>query len=126
MQYAAVLHRPMSEYAFPLDETHFVFRLRAARGDLKRVTFFYADRADMSPELTFAPRAMPLVRSDMLYDWFEVTLETAWQRIAYYFLLDDGRTQCRFAGECFEKMDAHIERSEYFQYLGIIFGAVFL
>lgn len=116
MQYAAVLHRPMSEYAFPLDETHFVFRLRAARGDLKRVTFFYADRADMSPELTFAPRAMPLVRSDMLYDWFEVTLETAWQRIAYYFLLDDGRTQCRFAGECFEKTDAHIERSEYFQY----------
>ncbi len=116
MQYAAVLHRPMSEYAFPLDETHFVFRLRAARGDLKRVTFFYADRADMAPELTFAPRAMPLVRSDMLYDWFEITLETAWQRIAYYFLLDDGRTQCRFAGECFEKMDAHIERSEYFQY----------
>ena len=116
MQYAAILHRPMSEYAFPLDETHFVFRLRTARGDLQRVTFFYADRADMASELTFFPLDMPLIRSDLLYDWYEVTLETKWQRIAYYFLLDDGQTQCRFAGECFEKTDAHIERSEYFQY----------
>ncbi|MBQ8081103.1 MAG: glycoside hydrolase family 13 protein, partial [Clostridia bacterium] len=37
-------------------------------------------------------------------------------RIAYYFLLEDGACQCRYAGECFEKMDARIERSEYFQY----------
>ena len=116
MQYAAILHRPMSEYAFPLDEGHFVFRLRTAKGDLKRVTFFYADRADMASELTFFPLDMPLIRTDLLYDWYEITLETKWQRIAYYFLLDDGAAQCRYAGECFEKLDAHIERSEYFQY----------
>jgi len=116
MQYAAILHRPMSEYAFPLDKGHFVFRLRTAKGDLKGVTFYYADRADMASELTFFPLDMPLIRTDLLYDWYEITLETAWQRIAYYFLLDDGQEQCRFAGECFEKMDAHIERSEYFQY----------
>lgn len=116
MQYAAILHRPMSEYAFPLDEAHFVFRLRAAKGDLKRVTFFYADRADMASELTFYPLEMPLIRSDLLYDWYEIIVGTVWQRIAYCFLLDDGETQCRYAGECFEKMSAHIERSEYFQY----------
>lgn len=116
MQYAAILHRPMSEYAFPLDERHFLFRLRTSKGDLRQVTFFYADRADMSPELTFIPVAMPLIRSDLLYDWYEITVETDWQRVAYYFLLDDGKTQCRYAGECFEKMNAHIERHEYFQY----------
>ena len=116
MQYAAILHRPMSEYAFPLSEDRFIFRLRTAKGDLTRVTFFYADRADMSAELTFFPLEMPLIRSDLLYDWYEITLYTKWQRIAYYFLLDDGQTQCRYAGECFEKMEAHIERSEYFQY----------
>ena len=106
----------MSEYAFPLDEEHFVFRLRTAKGDLKKVVFYYADRADMASELTFYPLDMPKIRTDLLYDWYEITLETAWQRIAYYFLLDDGQEQCRFAGECFEKMDTHIERSEYFQY----------
>lgn len=116
MQYASVFHRPMSEYAFPVDSRHLVFRLRTARGDLKSVTFFYADRADMSPELPFTPAGMPLVRSDMLYDWYEYTLETDRQRIAYYFLLDDGETRCRYAGDQFEKMSAHIERAEYFQY----------
>ncbi len=106
----------MSEYAFPLDEGHFVFRLRTGKGDLKKVTFYYADRADMASDLTFYPLDMPLIRTDVLYDWYEVKLETPWQRIAYYFLLDDGKEQCRFAGDCFEKKDAHIERSEYFQY----------
>ena len=116
MQYAAIVHRPMSEFAFPLDRTHFVFRLRTAKNDLKEVTFYYADRADMAPELTFFSLPMPLIRSDTLYDWYEVKLETQWQRVAYYFLLDDGNSQCCFAGECFEKAEAIIERSEYFQY----------
>lgn len=116
MQYASILHRPMSEYAFPADSEHLVFRLRTARGDLKSVTFFYADRADMSSELAFTPVKMPLVRSDMLYDWYEYTLETKWQRIAYYFLLCDGKIECHYAGDQFEKTSWHIERSEYFQY----------
>ena len=116
MQLASVLHRPMSEYAFALDESHMVFRLRSARGDLRSVSFFYADRADMSSELPFTRVEMPLVRRDMLYDWYEYTLETDWQRIAYYFLLSDGEHECRYAGDQFEKMSAHIERAEYFQY----------
>ena len=116
MNYASILHRPMSEYAHPIDERHFVFRLRTGKGDLKQVSFFYADRADMAPELSFLGMDMPLVRSDLLYDWYEVVLETEWERVAYYFLLDDGQSQCRYAGECFEKMSAHIERSEFFQY----------
>ena len=70
----------------------------------------------MSPELAFTELCMPLIRSDLLYDWYEIILETEWERIAYYFLLDDGQIQCIYAGECFEKMDAHIERSEFFQY----------
>ena len=116
MQYASILHRPMSEYAFPEDETHFVFRLRTGKGDLKQVRFFYADRADLAPELTFCGLDMPRIRSDLLYDWYEIILETRFERIAYFFLLDDGKTQCRFAGECFEKPEAQMERSEYFQY----------
>ena len=106
----------MSEYAFAADETHLVFRLRTAKGDLERVTFFFADRADMSPELPFSSAPMPRIRSDLLYDWYEYTLETDWPRIAYYFLLSDGKETCRYAGGQFEKPDAVIERAEYFQY----------
>ena len=38
MKLDAVLHIPMSEYCHGLDETHIVYRLRSARGDLKTVT----------------------------------------------------------------------------------------
>ena len=116
MELTAILHRPMSEYAFPLDSRHMVFRLRSKREDLKEVTFWYADRADMSSELPFTPLKMPMVRRDLLYDWYEITLETDWERIAYWFELCDGTEKIRFAGEVFEKENAHIERSEYFQY----------
>ena len=115
MNLAAVFHRPMSEYAFAMDENTYVFRLRAQRGDLKRCTLFYADRAAMTPELDFQRMEMPLWRSDRLYDWFEGTLKCPFERIAYHFELDDGSETCRYAGDCFEKAPAMIRRSEHFQ-----------
>ena len=115
MNLAAVFHRPMSEYAFAMDENTYVFRLRAQRGDLKRCTLHYADRAAMTPELDFQRMEMPLWRSDRLYDWFEGTLKCPFERIAYHFELDDGSETCRYAGDCFEKDPAMIRRSEHFQ-----------
>lgn len=115
MNLAAVFHRPMSEYAFAMDENTYVFRLRAQRGDLKRCTLHYADRAAMTPELVFQSAEMPLWRSDSLYDWFEITLTCPFCRIAYHFELDDGRETFRYAGDCFEKDPAMIQRSEHFQ-----------
>ena len=105
----------MSEYAFAVDENTYVFRLRAQRGDVKRCTLHYADRAAMTPELVFQSAEMPLWRSDSLFDWFEITLTCPFCRIAYHFELDDGRETFRYAGECFEKDPAMIQRSEHFQ-----------
>ena len=45
MRLDAVLHIPMSEYAHGLDQRRIVFRLRCARGDLKRCTLHYGDTA---------------------------------------------------------------------------------
>lgn len=104
----------MSEYAFAAEEDVYVFRLRAQRGDLKRCVLFYADRAAMTPELSFQSVEMPLWRSDRLYDWFETTLRCPYRRVAYHFLLDDGRESCRYAGDCFET--GEILRSEHFQF----------
>ena len=114
MNLSAVFHRPLSEYAHAVDENTYVFRLRTARDDLKSVRFFYADRADMSPKLTFQSLPMPKVRSDKLYDWYEVELETPFLRIAYYFGLDDGKRVKYYIGDCFEDSDDQ-ERSDYFQ-----------
>ena len=45
MKKETILHIPMSEYAHGLDERRIVLRLRAARGDLERVTLWYGDTA---------------------------------------------------------------------------------
>ena len=48
------------------------------------------------------------------YDYYEIRLETGFQRVAYYFELDDGDEKSYYYGDCFSKTpDA--ERYEYFQ-----------
>lgn len=114
MDYSAIFHRPMSEYAHAVDETHYIFRLRTAKDDLEKCTFYYADRASMEPKLTFASAPMKRVRSDKYYDYFEVLLETDYQRVAYYFEMYDGKETQYYLGDCFSSTpDA--ERYEYFQ-----------
>ena len=114
MNLSAVFHRPLSEYAHAVDENTYVFRLRTARDDLKSVRFFFADRAELSPKLSFQSLPMPKVRSDKFYDWYEITLETPFLRVAYYFRLDDGEQVKYYIGDCFEDTDDQ-ERSDYFQ-----------
>ena len=104
----------MSEYAHAVDEEHYIFRLRTAKDDLKQCTFWFADRAEMSPTLTFSSRPMKRVRSDKYYDYFEIELETEFLRIAYYFELDDGDKKNYYLGDCFSD-SPDVERSDYFQ-----------
>jgi hypothetical protein len=104
----------MSEYAHAVDETHYIFRLRTAQNDLKNCTFYYADRAEMAPKLTFFKAPMKKVRSDKYFDYYEIRLETQFQRVAYYFELDDGNEKTCYLGDCFSKT-ADVERYEYFQ-----------
>lgn len=114
MNYSAIFHRPMSEYAHAVDETHYIFRLRTAKEDLENCIFCFADRADMAPKLTFFSVQMNKVRSDKYYDYYEALVETDFQRVAYYFEMHDGKEKSYYFGDCFSKTpDA--ERYEYFQ-----------
>ena len=115
MNYSAIFHRPMSEYAHAVDDTHYIFRLKTAANDIKECTFYYGDRAGMSPKITFYPVPMKKVRSDKYYDYFEVLLETEILRVAYYFELNDGIEKAYYLGDCFSKTD-DVERYEHFQF----------
>jgi len=114
MRLDSVLHRPMSEFAHAVDETKYVFRLRAGRDDIERVVFGYADRAAMTPSLSFENCTMNKVRADKYYDWFEIEIDIPYERVAYYFELSDGKEKIFYLGDCFEK-DTNVGRSEYFQ-----------
>lgn len=104
----------MSEYAFALDDTHYIFRLRTGKGEAESVRFYYADRAVMTPKLQFAPRPMEKFRTDRYFDWYEIRLETRFERIAYYFELQNGVETLFYYGDCYE-MAGTPTRADYFQ-----------
>ena len=114
MNPATIYHRPLSEYAFALDDTHYVFRLRTGRGEALSCKFYYADRAIMTPELEFFCVPMEKFREDKYFDWYEICLETGFERIAYYFELSDGVETLSYYGDCYE-MAGTPTRADYFQ-----------
>ena len=114
MNPATIYHRPLSEFAFATDGTHYVFRLRTGKGETRSCRFFYADRAAMTPELDFASLPMKKIREDRYFDWYEVRLETKLERIAYYFELSDGAETLCYFGDCYE-MAGTPTRADYFQ-----------
>ena len=114
MNPATIYHRPLSEYAFALDDTHYVFRLRTGRGEAVNCKFHYADRAAMTPDLEFFCVPMEKFREDQYFDWYEIRLETGFERIAYYFELFDGVRSLCYYGDCYE-MAGVPTRADYFQ-----------
>lgn len=114
MNPSTIFHRPLSEYAFALDDTHYVFRLRTGKGEAEGCRFYYADRAIMTPELDFLCVPMKKFREDLYFDWYEIRLETSFERIAYYFELFHGAQSLCYYGDCYE-MAGTPARADYFQ-----------
>ena len=49
MKKEAILHIPLSQYAYATGEKDITIRLRAAKGDLCSCQLYYGDRVDQSP-----------------------------------------------------------------------------
>ena len=114
MKLDGVLHVPMSEYCHGLDEKYIVYRMRSAKGDLKRVTLYYGDTACRVTPIIFTPVPMELVASDLLHDYWQVIVDSPYNRVYYYFELDDGTETKLYYGDVFTD---HLvdDRSQYFK-----------
>lgn len=114
MKLDAILHVPMSEYCHGLDEKHIVYRMRSAKGDLKRVTLYYGDTACRVTPIIFTPVPMELVASDLLHDYWQVVVDSPFNRVYYYFELSDGTRTKLYYGDVFTD---HLvdDRSQYFK-----------
>ena len=110
----AIFHRPMSEYAFGLDEDTTVFRLRCARGDLERCTLWYGDTSSPETPVPVYPAEMRLVFRGENCDWWEAELRGVFRRLYYYFELV-GDERLYYSGEVFFSEPSK-ERSEYFKF----------
>lgn len=111
----AVLHIPLSQYAFADSERSLVIRLRAAKENLRSCVLHYGDRACRQNPVVFSRAAMSIVACDELFDYFEARLEDVYSRVCYYFELDAGEESLCYYGDLFENK-LPLERSEFYQY----------
>ncbi|MCR4999971.1 MAG: alpha amylase N-terminal ig-like domain-containing protein, partial [Lachnospiraceae bacterium] len=114
MNKSAILHIPMSQYAYGVDENHVTIRLRTQHGDVDKCTLYYGDRACRLTPVVFTEQSMERVAECELYDYYEATLEKPYKRLNYYFRLEDGEETWLYYGDCFCKNPVD-DRSEYFQ-----------
>lgn len=114
MKKEAVLHIPMSQYAYGTDENHVTIRLRVAHDDIKRCTLYYGDRSCRKTPVIFSKQEMYIEAKSTLFDYFQTDLENPYKRLCYYFELDDGKETILYYGEQFAKETVD-DRSEYYQ-----------
>lgn len=115
MNKSAILHIPLSQYAFAEDEHTIIIRLRAEKNDIKKCTLFYGDRVDPNQNIRVKEQPMELVATDDLFDYFETAICDIYTRVCYYFLLDDGKHQEYYYERNFCKKIGN-NRTEYFQF----------
>ena len=80
MKKEAILHIPLSQYAYATGEKDITIRLRAAKGDLCSCQLYYGDRVDQSPVIRMTNIKMTLVSSDDLFDYYETRLNNIYPR----------------------------------------------
>lgn len=115
MKKEAVLHIPLSHYAYAEDEQTLVIRIRTAKNDIENCRLFYGDRVDVHEPIHTKEIHMVKISSDDLFDYFEGYVKDTYTRICYYFQLED-RTEMLYyysRGFCNEM---HCHRTEYFQF----------
>ena len=85
----AVLHIPLSNYAFALNEHDLVIRLRTGKNNVSSVYLCFGDTACRSCEVKISEVKMHEVFNDDSFSYFEVTLKDVTPRIVYYFKIND-------------------------------------
>lgn len=120
----AVLHIPLSNYAFANSEHKLTIRIRTQKDNVSACTLYYGDRACPSTPVVFEEIQMEIKARDELFDYYEATFETPYTRVCYYFKLQNEEEWTYYYSERFSNELAILyfernimeERSEYYQY----------
>lgn len=111
----AVTHIPLSQYAFANSERSLTIRLRCAPGELERCVLWYGDRVQPGDPIRFTPLEMELTAHELDFDYYEVTFDSPYTRVCYYFELFGAEESLYLYADIFStRLPA--ERSEFYQY----------
>ncbi len=114
MKKECILHIPMSNYAHGISETRLCFRIRTAKNDIDRCFLYYGDTACRQTPILFHREVMKVVASDEWFDYYEVEMESPYQRIYYYFELWDKTESTLYYSDFFREGRVD-DRSEYYK-----------
>ncbi len=120
----AVLHIPLSQYAFAEAEYELTIRIRAGKGDLSECLLFYADRVCKKTPVEFIGMPMYVCGEDKYFEYYEARVKSPYNRICYYFKLIKGEEWTYYYADRFTSqladwyIDGHVVdgRSAYYQY----------
>lgn len=115
MQYEAIYHQPLSNYAFAVDQNHVVFRLKAAKNDLIAVYICIGDTAFRGNPVQFTEYEMKIQYEDLWSSYYEVTIKNPHERMVYYFKLKDNNQTVYYYADMFKDY-VSIERNDLFKF----------
>lgn len=115
MNKEAVLHIPLSQYAYAENEHTITVRIRTGKNDIEQCIVYYGDRVDIQEPIRTTAVEMKKAASDDLFDYFEADIADRYTRVCYYFFLSDGKEKQFYYSRGFcKEMNCH--RTEYFQF----------
>ncbi|WP_099469037.1 glycoside hydrolase family 13 protein [Konateibacter massiliensis] len=120
----AILHIPLSQYAFAHSENKLTIRIRTEKENLSSCILYYGDRASNTTPVMFQQVPMDVIARDEYFDYYEVSFTTPYKRVCYYFKLENELEWTYFYSDRFTKEQADFNldgvilegRSEYYQY----------
>lgn len=115
MKLEAMLHIPISNYAYPLSETTLVIRLRTAKHDVEKCSLYYGDRVCEEDPIHVSEVVMEKLATDQLFDYYEARIEECYPRVCYYFSVHCGVETYYYSGDGFSK-SRKLNRTQYFQF----------
>ncbi|HEY9574883.1 MAG TPA: glycoside hydrolase family 13 protein [Lachnospiraceae bacterium] len=121
---SAVLHIPLSQYAFAVDENSLVIRIRVKKDNLSTCILHVADRVCRATPICFDAFVMEKFAKDEYFDYYQATITLPYNRVCYYFELKQEEEWTYYYADRFTKEladqykgDKIIDgRSEYYQY----------
>ncbi|MCR5329649.1 MAG: alpha-glycosidase [Lachnospiraceae bacterium] len=115
MKKEAVLHIPLSQYAYSTDERTITVRIRTAKNDIDTCMLYYGNRVAEVEPIPVSELKMELCARDDLFDYYEATVSSDYNRVCYYFkLISPEETLYYYSRGFAGKMEAN--RTEYFQF----------
>ncbi|MBD3948191.1 alpha-glycosidase [Tuanshanicoccus lijuaniae] len=115
MNLAGVYHRPESEFAYLYQQQQVHLRIRTAKNDVAAVRVHAVDPYLFHQPDAFQILEMQRIAKGVCHDYWQVSLIMPFQRLMYYFELEDEESTYYYGERGFFTKEMFVNPSDYFR-----------